>query len=155
MHEILWWTLYTLCGIWIQDAISGVDCFGPGLLLCLQTERSKSLVWLAPIWVLLQEGTGSLPFGSALLYYAGLIYFFLLIRPYINITSPMYILSVALFAGLWHFGVVHLVSALQDIHILSRQILTQSVRITAVFPVIWALASLIYYFRIAPRHARF
>mgnify|MGYP000058218049 CR=1 FL=1 len=155
MNEVLWWILYTLCGIWIQGAIPGVDCFGPGLLLCLQTGRFKSLFWLAPIWVLLQEGAGSLPFGSALLYDAGLVYFFLLIRPYINLTSPMYILSISLFAGLWHFGVVHLVTSLQGIHILSQQILFQSIRLTAVFPVIWALASLIYYFRIAPSHARF
>ena len=154
MSEILWWILFTLCGIWIQGIIPGVDCFGPGLLLCLQVGRTKSLFWLAPIWILLQEGAGSLPFGSALLYYAGLVYFFFLIRPYINITSPMYILSVSIFVGLWHFGVIHLVTSLQNIQILTHHLLMQSMRMAAVFPVVWALASLIYHFRIAPRYAR-
>ena len=154
MIEFLWWALYTVCAVWIQDVIPGADCFGPALVLCLQAGRYKNVIWLAPIWILLQEGAGSLPFGSALLYYAGLVYFFFLIRAYINTSSHMYILSLSVFAGLWHLGVIHLITSLQDIQIVSQQILLQSARIAAVFPVLWAIASLIYHLRIAPRYVR-
>jgi hypothetical protein len=152
--EFLWWSLYTLFAVWLQGIFSGVDCFGPALVLCLQAQRIRNLVFLLPVWVLLQEGAGSLPFGSALLYYMGLVYFVILVRAYISITSPLYILILSLFSGVWHLSVIHIITSLEDIHIAIQPLLLQSIRIVIVFPILWALVSLIYYFRIAPKYAR-
>ena len=154
MNEILWWSLYTLFAVWIQSLVSGADCFGPALVLCVQARRHGCLACLAPIWILFQEGAGSLPFGSVLLYYMGLIYFVFLVRAYISITSPMYILLLSLFAGLWHTAAIHVVVSLQNVQLAWNQILVQSACTAAVFPVLWALASVIYHFRVASRHAR-
>ena len=154
MAELFWWIAYTVCGIWIQALVPGVDCFGPALLLCLQTGRNRSAFWLALPWVLLQEGSGSLPFGTALLYYGGLIYFFFGTRPYIDVESPVFILLCSLFAGIWHFVALQALTSLQGIQTLEQQILFQSLRLTVAFLILWALLGIIYYARIQPHHAR-
>jgi len=154
LTETIWWTLYTLFAAWIQTLILGADCFGPAVVLCLQARRYGSLACLLPVWILIQEGAGSLPFGSMLLYYMGLIYFVILVRAYISITSPLYILSLSLAAGLWHLSIIQALSSLQEIHVAMEPLLFQSIRLAAVFPVLWALISLIYYFRITPSYAR-
>ena len=154
MIEFLWWTFYTVLAIWIQSLVSGADCFGPALVLCIQARRYGWLALLAPVWILFQEGAGSLPFGSVLLHYVGLIYFVFLVRAYISITSPLYILILSLFSGMWQVGVIRFVASLQGIQIVWQQILLQGACTAAVFPVLWAFASLIYHFRIAPRYAR-
>lgn len=77
-----------------------------------------------------------------------------LVRAYISITSPLYILILSLFAGLWLTATIHIVASLQSVQLAWHQILVQSASTAAVFPVLWALASLIYHFRVAPRYAR-
>lgn len=154
MTEIVWWIFYTLFAVWLQSFIPGADCFGPAVVLCLQTRRYGSLACLLPLWILIQEGAGSLPFGSMLLYYMGLIYFVILVRAYISITSPLYILSLSLAAGLWHWSIIQALSSLQEIHVAMQPLLFQSLRLAALFPVIWALISLIDYSRITPNYAR-
>ena len=89
-----------------------------------------------------------------LLYYMGLISFVLLVRAYISITSPMYILSLSLAAGVWHLSIIQALSSLQEIHLAIQPLLFQSIRLTVVFPVLWALISLIDYFWITPSYAR-
>lgn len=95
-----------------------------------------------------------MPFGSMLLYYMGLIYFVILVRAYISITSPLYILSLSLGAGLWHLSIIQALASLQEIHVALQPLLFQSLRLAILFPVLWGLISIIDYFRVTPSYAR-
>jgi hypothetical protein len=68
MRRIVWWMGFTACGIWAQSHVPGVDFLVPGLILSLQVEKASQTVWLGLVWLLLQEGMGSLPFGFGLLW---------------------------------------------------------------------------------------
>lgn len=154
MIEITWWAAYTFLGIWLQDLFSGIDCFGPVLILCLQNGRYKSLFWLALVWILIQEGTGSLPFGSSLLYYGGLAAFFLASRPYLKTGSLPFILFLSILAGLWYVLSIHLFVSLQPIQVDLMQLAGQAARLTMAFPLLWLLVSTIYTWWISPGYAR-
>ena len=65
--RIAFWALFTLCGLWLQNIVPGVDFLAPGLILAMQEEKWTVPLWLGVLWLFLQEGTGSLPFGATLL----------------------------------------------------------------------------------------
>ena len=78
---ILWWSIYTVLGIWAQRTLPGIDFFAPGIILSLQEEESgQRTALLGLIWILLVEGTGSLPFGYGLAWYGLLIAFYFMGR---------------------------------------------------------------------------
>jgi len=150
--EALWWALYTVVGIWLQTLLPGIDCLAPGLIVCLQARRLTIAFWLAVLWILIQEGSGSLAFGASILWYAGLVIFFYGLSLFLTVKSAFFGLFLSLFAGLWHFSIIFLLANLQELSINFNELLVQSLQTIIVFPVLWGIVSLIYHLRIAPGH---
>uniref|UniRef100_UPI001BD57EF9 hypothetical protein n=1 Tax=Escherichia coli TaxID=562 RepID=UPI001BD57EF9 len=63
-------------------------------------------------------------------------------------------LSLSLAAGLWHLSIIQALSSLQEIQVAMQPLLFQSLRLAVLFPVLWALISIIDYFRMTPSYAR-
>ncbi len=73
IKSIIFWSAFTIIGIWGQFLMPGVDFLTTGLVVLLQLGYLSSAFWFGLLWMLIQEGTGTLAFGAVMLYYAGLV----------------------------------------------------------------------------------
>lgn len=137
MQRILFWLIYSICALWGQFFVPSADFFLPALLLALQDDDSVQLFWVASIAILLQEGMGSLAFGSVVLLYGTLIFFFHIFQWYVKIRTYLFVLLFAFCATLLHNVVLVLFCFLQDFdyrHLLSVQ---QSFLYFVTIPLVW------------------
>ncbi len=144
MSTILFWIIYTVAAIWMQFFLPGPDFFVPALLLCLQQNNLRVLAWLLLPWILIQEGAGTLSFGTALLWYSGLIVFFNLVRHFFQTTALPFILLFFSFAGCWYYLSIKLMATLQDLHISKDMLLISSLKTALILPLVWILLLAVY-----------
>jgi hypothetical protein len=115
LSDPVWWTGYLVIAIWAQELSGGFDFLAPGLLVCLQTGRWWTVAWLTVLWTLVQEGLGSLAFGVAVLFYAGMFGFFLLTRWLLEPENPLFILLFSLVLSVWAWLVLSGAISFQEI----------------------------------------
>jgi hypothetical protein len=144
MRRIVWWMGFTACGIWAQSHVPGVDFLVPGLILSLQVEKASQTVWLGLVWLLLQEGMGSLPFGFGLLWYAAATGLFLLGRWLFEARNLLFMSMLGLALGLLHYGLVLVMAGLQDWLVPTGRLLTESIHQVLFFPLEWAVIHAAY-----------
>lgn len=118
--RILWWATYVVIGVWAQEMSGGLDFLTPGLLLCLQYSRWWTAAWLIPLLVLMQEGGGNLAFGVVIVFYAGLIAFFLLARWLLEPENPLFILLFSFILAVWSWIVVRGAVSFQELPVSMR-----------------------------------
>jgi hypothetical protein len=107
--------LYTAAAVWIQYFWPGIDFFTPGLLVCLQEKKGKTVLILAGLWMLFIEGSGSVAFGSQLLYLAGLFVFFRAGSVVFEPENPFFVILLSLVLAVWRFLAGWLMLSLQDL----------------------------------------
>jgi len=138
--RIFWWATYIAGALIVQRAIPGVDALAPGFLLSLQEKKNRQTFWLFCIFVLIQEGSGSMLFGSAVLWYGGQIVLFRLSQSFFVAESIVFIFMLSAALGVYHFLLIWLMCAVQNLplefSLLARESLTQA----AIIPLIWGLA---------------
>jgi hypothetical protein len=144
MRRIVWWIGFTGCGIWAQSHLPGVDFLVPGLILSLQEETTPQSLWLALVWLLLQEGMGSLPFGFGLLWYAATAGLFLVGRWLFEAKNLMFMSMLGLALGLLHYGLLMVMAGLQDWLVPPGRLLTESIYQALIFPLEWAVIHAAY-----------
>lgn len=103
----VWWAGYLAVALWCQELSGGLDFLSPGVLVCMQTGQWWSVAWMAVLWILVQEGIGNLAFGVAVLFYAGLIAFFMLTRWLLEPENPFFILLFSLVLSVWAWVVLN------------------------------------------------
>ena len=79
MRIVFWWGFFTAVCIWMQNILPGIDCFGPALLVLLHLKRYKEAAWLTPVWIVINEGAGTLAFGVSILWRGGLVRVFFIL----------------------------------------------------------------------------
>lgn len=139
MRILLWWLFFTALCIWVHSIWSGIDCFGPALLVLMHLKRLKEAAWLGPVWILVNEGAGSLAFGLSVLWIGGLILVFLILGLYLSSSNLLFVLTLSVLAGIWHIAVLSLMTMLQEQIVLTEHILFQGLQTALVFPVLWAI----------------
>ena len=144
MPEWLWWVIYILVCIWLQAFCPGVDFFLPGLLICLQQKKILWAVFLGLLCLMIQEGTGSLAFGSSLLWYAGLIIAFFTGKSLLESKNLIFIFGFACLAGIWHWIIIYLMCSLQNLQVMPETLFKDSWYTAVGMPFIWGIAWLIY-----------
>lgn len=97
----VWWAGYLVIALWAQEISGGFDFLAPGLLICLQSERWWAAAWAAALWILVQEGVGTLAFGVVIFFYAGMFVFFLLSRWLLEPENPLFIFFFSLLLAVW------------------------------------------------------
>lgn len=137
LRPAIWWTFFTAMCIWIQSFISGIDCFGPAVLVLMHLQRYREAVWLTPVWILINEGVGSLAFGCSLLWFGGLILTFLFLCQFLSSSNIIFLLSLSLLAGVGQSGIIVLMASLQEIIIPFERIVVQGILSAFLFPVLW------------------
>lgn len=138
MHPLLWWIGFTIIGIWVQLALPGLDVFAPAVVVCLQERRLGQLAWLLPAWIVLQEGMGSAQFGTMILWYAGLVLFFVLGRWLFESRNVMFVFFTGVFLGLWHYFLLNSMAVLQGYSLDMERLVVESVQQAVAFPLLWA-----------------
>ena len=56
LRSIAWWAFFMACAIVLQAAVPGLDVLTVGLIILLQERDYKNMLWLLPVFILLQEG---------------------------------------------------------------------------------------------------
>ncbi|QJB56270.1 hypothetical protein [Pseudodesulfovibrio sp. zrk46] len=137
---LLWWAGYTILGVWAQRFVPGVDFLAPGIVLSMQEEAGHRTIWLALIWILLQEGIGNLPFGYGLAWYGSLALFYVMGRWLFEARSILFVCLLGLGLGVLHPVLLYGLSSLADLTIPLKPAVMEGVAQAALFPVIWLLA---------------
>ena len=138
------WVLFTLSGLWLQSFLPGVDFLAPGLVLSLQEERPRTTVVLGGLWLLLQEGTGSLAFGTVVLWYGVLAGLFFFGHWLFEAKNFLFMVILGLCLGLLHFVLMQVMAQLQDWRVAPGRVLMEGVLQAVVFPVQWGLIYIIH-----------
>lgn len=142
--RISFWALFTLSGLWLQSFMPGVDFLAPGLVLSLQEERPRTTVVLGLIWLLLQEGAGSLAFGTVVLWYGALAGLFFFGHWLFEAKNFLFMVILGVCLGLLHFGLMQVMAQLQDWRVAPGRVLMEGVFQAVVFPVQWGLVYIIH-----------
>ncbi|MFU2208882.1 hypothetical protein [Solidesulfovibrio sp. C21] len=142
--RIVFWVLFTVCGVWLENTIPGVDFLAPGLILAMQEEKWTVPIWLGLAWLFIQEGTGSLAFGAGLLWYGGLAGLYFFGHWLFEARNFLFMFIVGLCLGAMHFVLINLMALLLDWTVPLERLLMESVMQALIFPVEWGLIYLIH-----------
>ncbi len=140
LRNILWWLAYCFAAIWLQRLVPGLDACAPGLLLSLQEGNRKQTALLLLLFILIQEGSGTMVFGSSLLWYGSLILLFYVGCWFFLAESLLFILflSAALGAMRWVIGIS--MSALAGVPDPGQRLIDESLVQAGLTFIIWGLA---------------
>lgn len=142
LANILWWAVYCVLAVGLQRHFPGVDALAPAIILSCQENRSRQTAWLCLATILVQEGTGSLAFGSTLLWYGSLLFFFFAGRVFFVTGSLFFVVLLSLVLGLAHSGILYLASSLQGIATDTYRLGHQAFAQALLIPPLYAAASL-------------
>lgn len=137
-----WWAVYLAAGLGLQVHFPGVDALIPGIMLSCQERRPQQTLWLCLIAILVQEGTGSLAFGSSLLWYGSLLLFFSLGRLLFVTGSLFFVVLIAAVLGLTHSALLYVTSSLQGFQVDTYRLAEQAMAQALLIPPLYAVASL-------------
>lgn len=115
ISNFAWWLCFIYVGVCIQTLAPGLDVLAVGLIILLQEEDYKAMLWLAPLFCLLQEGMGTRPFGTALIWYGAIIASFILGRWLFEARNFIFIFLLSGSLGVTYFLVAWLTAPLQNI----------------------------------------
>lgn len=141
--NIAWWALYFAFALGLQLHFPGVDALIPGLILSCQEERGQQTFFLCFVTILIQEGTGSLAFGNALLWYGSMILLFLGGRLFFVTSSLFFVVLLSAALGIMNPAILYVTSSLQGFEVNTSRLVEQAVAQAFLIPPLYAAAFLI------------
>jgi hypothetical protein len=152
MLASLWWTAFTVLGIWGQSMLPGVDFFAPGLAVSLRWQRPGATMLLTVIWIAIQEGAGGLAFGYAILWYTILFALLTVGRWLLDPDSMQFqaLLGVAL--GLAHLLLLYLMAILEMRAFPLGRVLGECLLQALLYPALWYVAAAMFPDRLKRLH---
>lgn len=141
---ILWWAAYTVVGVWIQKFVPGVDFLAPGIVLSMQEEAGHRTVWLAIVWILLQEGMGSLPFGYGVAWYMLLATFYFVGRWLFEARSVLFMCLLGVGLGVLHPLLTYGLASLANLTVSINMLIVEGVIQALIFPIVWMAADRLF-----------
>lgn len=135
------WLCFVAVAIGIQALTPGLDVLVAGLIILLQEKDWRSLLWLLPLFILVQEGIGTRPFGAAIVWYAAAIVIFRLGRWLFETENFFFIFILSGCLGATYYGVSWLMAPLQNIMFNVEDTLDKSLAQAILLPFAWRLLS--------------
>lgn len=142
VYNILWWAIYIICAIIIQEEISDFDAFVPGFLIALQERKKVQIIWLFLLFCLIQEGTGSLRFGMSLLWYGGQIVFFHASARFFIADNFFSVTLLSLVLSVYRAIIFLFMCAFQNYSVNYQDLLQTCIIQAVLVPILWYLARL-------------
>lgn len=140
MLATLWWITFTICGIWGQVLVPGVDFFAPGMAISLRWQKPVVTVILTLVWVAIQEGAGGLAFGYGILWYFTLFSLLTLGRWLLDPGSFQFQALLGFALGLAHFLLLYLMAVLEQRAFPLARVLFECLLQTVTYPLLWYVA---------------
>lgn len=113
--NVFWWLCFILLAICAQALAPGLDVLVVGLIILLQEKDWRGMLWLLPLFILLQEGMGTRPFGATIVWYASAIVIFRLGRWLFETENFLFIFLLSACLGAAYYGVAWLMAPLQNL----------------------------------------
>ena len=140
-RNTVWWCVFFIVGISLQGLWPGIDVLVVGLLLSLQEKSRIQRLWVFLVLLLVQEGAGTLDFGSSILWYGSVVGIFYLGRWLFETENFLFMFLLSACLGASHFGVVRLMCSLQYIPVNVPALLDECVLQALFIPFAWKLAA--------------
>jgi len=139
IRNICWWLAFMVVGIAVQAAVPGLDVLILGLVILLQEEDYRNMLWLLPVFILLQEGMGCRSFGASIIWYTAAILLFRLGHWLFEVENFLFVFLLSACLGATCFGVAWLMDPLQGIPFDQQAMLDASLVQAIFLPVAWRL----------------
>lgn len=140
IYNFIWWLVFFIIAIVAQSILSGIDFLLVGVIIALQERRLGQLLWVLLVAILLQEGVGTLPFGSALLWYTSAIVVFYGGRALFEAENFIFIFLVSALLGILHYFFTYAMASLHDLSINNTRLLWECAIQIMIIPPLWRLA---------------
>ncbi|QJT09945.1 hypothetical protein [Oceanidesulfovibrio marinus] len=140
-RNILWWFGFTVIALLGQTVFPGVDLLVPGLIVSMQEERNRQSIVLGIVFLLIQEGSGSLAFGAGLAWYGMAIVLFIAGRWLFEARNIMFMVILGAVLGVWRYLLISMLTALQEYTFLEDVVFWECVHQALTFPLMWSLAA--------------
>lgn len=137
IRKITWWLCFVYAAICIQTLSPGLDVLVVGLIILLQEEDYKGIIWLLPLFCLIQEGIGTRPFGAALIWYSVAVAFFLVGKWLFEAKNFLFIFLLSISLGCAYFIIAWLMAPLQNIPFNLEDTLDKSLVQAIFIPFAW------------------
>lgn len=135
--QICWWLCFIVMAICVQSLAPGLDALVVGLVVMLQEEDYRDMLWLLPLFILLQEGMGSRPFGSVIVWYSATIVMFRIGRWLFDTKSFLFMFLLSACLGCVYFTVAWLMAPLQNLTFNVEDTLNKSLVQALFLPFAW------------------
>lgn len=136
-RNLIWWTCFTAAAICLQTLVPGLDALAVGLIILLQERDYKNMLWLLPLFVLLQEGMGTRPFGGVIVWYVAVIVLFKLGRWLFEVENFVFVFLLSGCLGAAYYGVSWLMAPLQNLPFNMQDVLDKSLIQALFMPFAW------------------
>lgn len=142
-RNIIWWVAFLVVSICLQQLLPGLDVLVIGLIIALQEGKPIQLLWVLPVLILMQEGMGTLAFGTSLLWYAVVIVLFHVGRWLFEAENFYFVFLLSACLGTVHFFLIQMMASLQDIVLPIADLRDESILQALFIPFAWRLAHLV------------
>jgi len=132
--------MYICLGIFLQAGFSGLDFLLPGLIVAIQERKPVQLIWVLLIFTVLQEGMGSMAFGSTLIWYVSTSALFYLGYSLFEVENFLFIFLLSGCLAATHIGIMHGMAILQNLPLNFNRLIEESVFQALVTPFVWRIA---------------
>lgn len=147
LRDVIWWLCFLTAAVGIQAFVPGLDVMTVGLIILLQERDYKNMLWLLPLFILLQEGMGTRVFGGVIVWYIAVIVLFRMGRWLFEAENFLFIFLLSACLGAAYFGVAWLMAPLQDLPFNFQDTLDKSLIQVIFIPFAWKLL-------VATRHGK-
>lgn len=137
--NLFFWLMFIGFSIALQSIAPGLDVLAAGLIILLQEEDYKGLLWLLPLFVLLQEGIGTRPFGASIVWYSATVVLFLIGRWLFEVRNFIFVFLLSACLGFAYYGVAWLMAPLQNMAFNVENTLDKSLTQAIFMPFFWRL----------------
>lgn len=138
-RDILWWLCFIILATAVQALAPGLDILAVGLIILLQEDDYRGMLWLLPLFVLLQEGMGTRPFGTSIIWYAAIIAIFKLGRWIFDSRKFLFIFLLSASLGCAYFAIAWLMAPLQNLAFHVDDTLDKSIAQAIFMPFAWRM----------------
>lgn len=139
LTNIAWWLCFIYISVCLQTLAPGLDVLVVGLIILLQEEDYKSILWLTPLFCLLQEGMGTRPFGATIIWYGAVIAIFLLGRWLFEAKNFLFVFLLSTSLGAAYFLIAWLTAPLQNLTFNFGDTLDKALTQAIFMPFVWRM----------------
>lgn len=137
--NVCWWLTFTCVGIVVEMVFPRIDALATACILLMQERGYKTLFWLMPLFVLLQEGLGTRNFGGSIVWYTVIFLFFRLGERFFTCDTLLFVIFLAAACGCAYYGINLLLAPLQDLEVDVQSLLDASLLQALYLPISWCI----------------